>query len=66
MRNLSCRPQKDEVGVERKNLRQIAGGGFRRWFSDEYFDLIVWYEGEAQADSAMTLSTQARSRVNSI
>ena len=37
--------------VERRNVRQIAGEGFRRWFSDEYFDLIVWYEGEAQADS---------------
>jgi hypothetical protein len=37
--------------VERKSVRQIAGEGFRRWFSDEYFDLIVWYEGEARADS---------------
>ena len=37
--------------VERTNVRQIAGEGYRRWFSDEYFDLILWYEGEAQADS---------------
>jgi hypothetical protein len=36
--------------VERKNVRQIAGEGFRRWFSDEYFDLIVWYEDEPQSD----------------
>jgi hypothetical protein len=25
------------------NVRQIAGDGRRRWFRDEYFDLIVWY-----------------------
>ncbi len=24
--------------------RQIPKEGFRRWFTDEYFDLIVWYE----------------------
>jgi hypothetical protein len=24
--------------------RQIAGEGYRRWFTDGYFDLIVWYE----------------------
>ena len=37
--------------IERRNVRQIAAEGFRRWFSDEYFDLIVWYAREAQADS---------------
>ncbi|HTO22812.1 MAG TPA: hypothetical protein VMQ10_10000 [Spirochaetia bacterium] len=25
------------------NVRQVAGQGTRRWFTDEYFDLIVWY-----------------------
>ena len=25
------------------NVRQIAGEYFRRWFSDNIFDLIVWY-----------------------
>jgi hypothetical protein len=26
--------------------RQAPGEKFRRWFSDDYFDLIVWYEGD--------------------
>ena len=30
--------------AEIKRARQIPGEGFRRWFTDEYFDLIVWYE----------------------
>ena len=25
------------------NVRQVTGEGLRRWFSDEHFDLIVWY-----------------------
>jgi hypothetical protein len=25
------------------NVRQIPGENFRRWFSDENFDLIIWY-----------------------
>ena len=28
------------------NARQVAGEGFRRWFADDYFDLIVWYGTE--------------------
>jgi len=28
------------------NARQIPGDPPRRWFSDDYFDLIVWYEGD--------------------
>jgi hypothetical protein len=28
---------------EIRNARQVQGEGFRRWFTDEYFDLIVWY-----------------------
>lgn len=30
--------------VEIKNVRQRPGEGFRRWFSSESFDLIVWYK----------------------
>ncbi len=30
--------------AEIKGARQIPGEGFRRWFADEYFDLIVWYK----------------------
>jgi len=26
------------------HVRQIEEEGFRRWFSDEFFDLIVWYD----------------------
>ena len=37
------------------NPRQIAGEGPRRWFSDEYFDLIVWYEKEATAVTGFQL-----------
>ena len=29
---------------ELENVRQVDGEGFRRWFADEYFDLIVWYK----------------------
>jgi len=28
---------------EFKDVRQIEGEGPRRWFLDDYFDLIVWY-----------------------
>jgi hypothetical protein len=29
---------------EAKNVRQIEGEPRRRWFDDEYFDLIVWLQ----------------------
>jgi len=29
---------------EIKQTRQISGDPFRRWFSDNTFDLIVWYD----------------------
>jgi hypothetical protein len=29
--------------TEIKHTRQIANEGYRRWFTDESFDLIVWY-----------------------
>jgi len=32
--------------VEARRARQVEGEPFRRWFSDNEFDLIVWY-GEA-------------------
>jgi len=32
------------VLVEHRNVRQIRGEGYRRWFSDDYFDLIVWFD----------------------
>ena len=30
--------------TEFKEVRQIEGEGTRRWFKDDYFDLIVWYD----------------------
>ncbi|ORC37816.1 hypothetical protein B4O97_02095 [Marispirochaeta aestuarii] len=35
--------------VEIPETRQIPGEGFRRWFSDEKMDLIVWYRREGGA-----------------
>jgi hypothetical protein len=32
---------------EKRDVRQIEGEGYRRWFADKYFDLIVWYEDES-------------------
>jgi hypothetical protein len=29
------------------NARQVRGEGPRRWFADDYFDLIVWYDDAA-------------------
>jgi hypothetical protein len=29
---------------EEKNIRQITGEPPRRWFADEFFDLIVWLD----------------------
>lgn len=30
--------------VENKNVRQRPDEGFRRWFLNDYLDLILWYE----------------------
>jgi hypothetical protein len=35
--------------VEYRDVRQIRGEGHRRWFADEYFDLIVWYDGRGRS-----------------
>ena len=35
--------------TEVRNTRQVANEGRRRWFTDSYFDLIVWYvRGETE------------------
>ncbi len=31
---------------EIKNPRQYKDEGFRRWFTDDYFDLIIWYSDD--------------------
>lgn len=28
------------------NVKQVPGEGLRRWFSDNYFQLIVWYDDD--------------------
>ncbi len=33
---------------EIRNPRQVPAEGFRRWFTDEYFDLIVWYNDDGR------------------
>ena len=35
---------------ELKETRQIEEEGFRRWFRDQDFDLILWYESEEAQD----------------
>jgi hypothetical protein len=42
------------VLVEYRNVRQIRGEGHRRWFSDDYFDLIVWYDSPRRGRSHIT------------
>lgn len=34
--------------TEIQDVRQIPGEGFRRWFCDNYFDLIVWYDDDGK------------------
>ena len=36
---------------ENKNVSQIPGEGPRRWFFDEFFDLIVWYGSDGVISS---------------
>ncbi|MBN1412411.1 MAG: hypothetical protein JW969_16305 [Spirochaetales bacterium] len=31
---------------EIRNVRQFPDDPVRRWFSDDYFDLIVWFDGK--------------------
>ena len=31
---------------EKRHVRQIKGEPRRRWFSDDFFDLIVWYDAD--------------------
>jgi hypothetical protein len=33
----------NEMLYEIRNVRQVAGEGFRRWFTDPDHDLVVWY-----------------------
>ena len=33
--------------IEAKEVKQYDGEGYRRWFTDNYFDLIVWYKDDS-------------------
>jgi hypothetical protein len=35
--------------TELKNTKQNAGELFRRWFHDDYFDLIMWFNPDGSA-----------------
>ena len=35
---------------EIKHVRQIHGEGHRRWFSDKFFDLIIWYNDDGEIE----------------
>jgi hypothetical protein len=37
------------------NVRQFKNEGHRRWFSDNYFDLIVWYDDAKAAIAGFQL-----------
>jgi hypothetical protein len=37
--------------AEIRNARQIPAEGFRRWFTDDSFDLIVWYDNPSPQDA---------------
>jgi hypothetical protein len=37
---------KDEPLAENVNVRQRPEEGFRRWFVNSYFDLILWYDAQ--------------------
>jgi hypothetical protein len=37
------------------NPRQVPGEGPRRWFTDSYFDLILWYEGDSSSIAGFQL-----------
>ncbi len=36
--------------TEFKDVRQRKEEGLRRWFFDDYFDLIIWYDAERQVE----------------
>ncbi len=33
---------------EIKKVKQIPGQDFRRWFTDDYFDLFLWYDAKGR------------------
>ena len=40
---------------EWKQVRQVSGEGFRRWFNDEELELVVWYPSRGTASNGFQL-----------
>lgn len=36
---------------EIKNVKQLKGQDYRRWFTDDYFDLFIWYGPDKKISS---------------
>jgi hypothetical protein len=47
---------------ELRNVRQNPGERFRRWFEDDYFDLIVWYDPGRVYGFQLCYDTQGHER----
>jgi len=41
---------------EIKNPKQFPEEGYRRWFTDDYFDLIVWYKDDKKTITGFQLT----------
>jgi hypothetical protein len=48
--------------TEIQNVRQIPDEGFRRWFTDDYFDLIIWYEDDELTGFQLCYDKQRKER----
>ena len=56
--------REEEMLTEVRNVRQIRGEGTRRWFTDPYFDLIVWFaDGGSLLGFQLCYDKQGRERV---
>ena len=47
---------------EWKGVRQRSGEGIRRWFRDDRFDLIVWYDGDSVEGFQLCYDTDKNER----
>jgi hypothetical protein len=52
----------DAMLKEFEKVRQREGEGFRRFFSDGYFELMVWYDEGGKAITGFQLAYDVKSR----
>jgi hypothetical protein len=45
----------DRVLVEYKGVKQESGGGSRRWFEDQSYELVVWYLADGSVEGFQIL-----------